>query len=138
MSELDFKKQLLINEFKTLSKGKNNDEILPLILALSRKAQQSGISFSKDDIYLIIDQVKDGLTPKEQQLLPQLLMLLEQRRYNKPETDRDFLPVLLPACFTFYLKDSITLLFTVCHPDLFCRLHHIDKACLCFGNSSRL
>lgn len=79
MSELDFKKQLLINEFKTLSKGKNNDEILPLILALSRKVQQSGISFSKDDIYLIIDQVKDGLTPKEQQLLPQLLMLLEQR-----------------------------------------------------------
>ncbi len=79
MSELDFKKQLLINEFKTLSKGKNNDEILPLILALSRKAQQSGISFSKDDIYLIIDQVKNGLTPKEQQLLPQLLMLLEQR-----------------------------------------------------------
>lgn len=79
MSELDFKKQLLINEFKTLSKGKNNDEILPLILALSRKAQQSGITFSKDDIYLIIDQVKDGLTPKEQQLLPQLLMLLEQR-----------------------------------------------------------
>ena len=79
MSELDFKKQLLINEFKMLSKGKNNDEILPLILALSRKAQQSGISFSKDDIYLIIDQVKDGLTPKEQQLLPQLLMLLEQR-----------------------------------------------------------
>ena len=79
MSELDFKKQLLINEFKTLSKGKSNDEILPLILALSRKAQQSGISFSKDDIYLIIDQVKDGLTPKEQQLLPQLLMILEQR-----------------------------------------------------------
>lgn len=79
MSELDFKKQLLINEFKTLSKGKSNDEILPLILALNRKAQQSGISFSKDDIYLIIDQVKDGLTPKEQQLLPQLLMLLEQR-----------------------------------------------------------
>ena len=79
MSELDFKKQLLINEFKTLSKGKSYDEILPLILALSRKAQLSGISFSKDDIYLIIDQVKDGLTPKEQQLLPQLLMLLEQR-----------------------------------------------------------
>ena len=79
MSELDFKKQLLINEFKTLSKGKSNDEILPLILALSRKAQQSGISFSKDDIYLIINQVKDGLTPKEQQLLPRLLMLLEQR-----------------------------------------------------------
>ena len=43
MSELDFKKQLLINEFKTLSKGKNNDEILPLVLALSRNAHQSVI-----------------------------------------------------------------------------------------------
>lgn len=79
MSELDFKKQLLINEFKTLSKGKSNDEILPLMLALSRKAQQSGISFTKEDVHLIIDQVKDGLSPKEQQLLPQLLMLLEQQ-----------------------------------------------------------
>lgn len=79
MSELDFKKQLLINEFKTMSKGKSNEEILPLMLALSRKAQQSGISFTKDDIHLIIDQVKDGLSPKEQQLLPQLLLLLEHQ-----------------------------------------------------------
>jgi hypothetical protein len=79
MSELDFKKQLLINEFKTLSKGKSNEEILPLMLALSRKAKQAGISFSKDDVYLIIDQVKEGLSPKEQQLLPQLLLLLEHQ-----------------------------------------------------------
>ena len=79
MSELDFKKQLLINEFMTLSKGKNNDEILPLILALSNKARQSDINFTKDDVHLIIDQVKDGLSPKEQQLLPQLLLLLEHQ-----------------------------------------------------------
>jgi hypothetical protein len=79
MSELDFKKQLLINEFKTLSKGKNNEEILPLMLAMSRKAKQAGISFSKDDVYLIIEQVKDELSPKEQQLLPQLLLLLEHQ-----------------------------------------------------------
>jgi hypothetical protein len=79
MSELDFKKQLLINEFKTLSKGKSNEEILPLMLAMSRKAKQAGISFSKDDVYLIVDQVKEGLSPKEQQLLPQLLLLLEHQ-----------------------------------------------------------
>lgn len=79
MSELDFKKQLLINEFKTLSKGKSNEEILPLILALSNKARQSNISFTKEDTRLIIDQIKDGLSPKEQQLLPQLLLLLEHQ-----------------------------------------------------------
>lgn len=79
MSELDFKKQLLINEFKTMSKGKSNDEILPLILALSQKANQAGISFTRDDLTLIINQVKDGLSEREQKLLPELLLLLERQ-----------------------------------------------------------
>ncbi len=39
MSENDFRKQLLLNEFKTLSKGKNKEEIVPLIFALSQKAE---------------------------------------------------------------------------------------------------
>lgn len=80
MSELDFKKKMLINEFKTLSKGKSNDEMLPLLLAMSNKAHQSGITFTKEDINLIIDQMKDGLSPKERQLLPELLLLLEHQR----------------------------------------------------------
>lgn len=79
MSELNFKKQLLINEFKTMSKGKKSDEILPLILALSNKARQSGISFEKEDIMLIVDQVKDGLSPQERKLLPELLSLMERQ-----------------------------------------------------------
>ena len=79
MSELDFKKKLLINEFKTMSQGKTTDEILPLILALSNKAKQAGISFSKDDLSLIIEQVKDGLSERERKLLPELLLLLEHQ-----------------------------------------------------------
>ena len=31
MSETDFRKQLLLNEFKTLSKGKSKEELLPLV-----------------------------------------------------------------------------------------------------------
>ena len=46
MSENDFRKQLLLNEFKTLSKGKNKEEIVPLIFALSQKAKQAGIQFT--------------------------------------------------------------------------------------------
>lgn len=79
MSELDFKKQLLINEFKTMSKGKSNEEILPLVLALSQKANQAGISFTRNDLNLIIDQVKDGLSERERKLLPELLLLLERQ-----------------------------------------------------------
>lgn len=79
MSELDFKKQLLINEFKTLSKGKNNEEILPLVLALSKKARQAGISFTKEDFNLIVNQVKGGLSEQERKLLPELLALMERQ-----------------------------------------------------------
>ena len=49
MSENDFRKQLLLNEFKTLSKGKNKEEIVPLIFALSQKAKQAGIQFTRQD-----------------------------------------------------------------------------------------
>lgn len=76
MSELDFRKQLLINEFKNMSKGKTSDEILPLILALSNKAKQSGITFSKEDFSLVLSQIKEGLTEQERELLPELLALM--------------------------------------------------------------
>lgn len=76
MSELDLKKQLLINEFKKMSQGKKEEDILPLVMALSHKAKQSGISFTKEDLILVIDQVKDNLSEQQRQLLPGLLKLM--------------------------------------------------------------
>ena len=48
MSELDFRKQLLLNEFKTLSQGKKNDEIIPLLFAINDKAKTPGITFTNE------------------------------------------------------------------------------------------
>ncbi|MGN0328992.1 MAG: hypothetical protein ACI4D4_08430 [Lachnospira sp.] len=76
MSELDFRKQLLLNEFKTMSKGKDASEILPLILAISNKANQAGIVFTKSDCELIFEDLKPSMTPEQQQILPGLLMML--------------------------------------------------------------
>lgn len=76
MKDLDFRKQLIINEFKTMSKGKSKEEIPPLLLALSTKAKQAGINFTKEDTLLIIEQVKDELTEQERQMLPQILALI--------------------------------------------------------------
>ena len=76
MKDLDFRKQLIINEFKTMAKGKSKEEILPLLLALSTKAKQAGINFTKEDTLLIIEQVKNELTEQERQMLPQILALI--------------------------------------------------------------
>ena len=65
MSEKDFRKQLLLNEFKTLSKGKNKEEIVPLIFALSQKAKQAGIQFTRQDCELIYKQIVPGGNPPE-------------------------------------------------------------------------
>ena len=76
MSELDFRKQLLLNEFKTLSQGKKNDEIIPLLFAINDKAKKSGITFTKEDCQLVINSMSGQLSEKELRLLPELLSLL--------------------------------------------------------------
>ena len=78
MAELEFRKQLLINEFKTLSKGKSKDEILPLMLALSNKAKQAGVQFTKDDLLIVISQVDIQLTETERKLIPEILAMMNK------------------------------------------------------------
>lgn len=78
MSQLDSRKQLLIDEFVALSEGKDSKEILPLILALSNKASQCGIKFSRADADIILEQFKDSLTPEEKNILPQLISVMNK------------------------------------------------------------
>ncbi|MGN0341104.1 MAG: hypothetical protein ACI4D0_11515 [Lachnospira sp.] len=78
MAELEFRKQLLINEFKTLSKGKSKEELLPLMLALSNKAKQAGVQFTKDDLLIVISQVDSQLTEAERKLIPEILAMMNK------------------------------------------------------------
>lgn len=78
MAELEFRKQLLINEFKTLSKGKSKEELLPLMLALSNKAKQAGVQFTKDDLLIVISQVDSQLTEAEKKLIPEILAMMNK------------------------------------------------------------
>ena len=79
MKDLDFRKQLIINEFKTMSKGKSKEEIArieKIRMMMRTKAKQAGINFTKEDTLLIIEHVKDELTEQERQMLPQILALI--------------------------------------------------------------
>ena len=78
MAELEFRKQLLINEFKTLSKGKSKEELLPLMLALSNKTKQAGVQFTKDDLLIVISQVDSQLTETERKLIPEILAMMNK------------------------------------------------------------
>ena len=78
MAELEFRKQLLINEFKTLSKGKSKEELLPLMLALSNKAKQAVVQFTKDYLLIVISQVDSQLTETERKLIPEILAMMNK------------------------------------------------------------
>ena len=78
MAELEFRKQLLINEFKTLSKGKSKEELLPLMLALSNKDKKAGVQFTKDELLIVISQVDSQLTETERKLIPEILAMMNK------------------------------------------------------------
>lgn len=66
-SNIDAKKAKLLEEFAKMAEGKSTDELLPLILAFSNKAKSEKISFSKDEMALLFEQMKKNMSPEEQQ-----------------------------------------------------------------------
>ncbi|MGN0514305.1 MAG: hypothetical protein ACI4GD_08490 [Lachnospiraceae bacterium] len=62
---VDEKKMKLIDEFMEMSKGRTSDEILPLILAISQKAKQMGLIFTKDETLMLIENIKKDMSPKD-------------------------------------------------------------------------
>ena len=74
--ELDAKKQKLIDDFMNMSKGRTSDEILPLILAVSQKAKQMGISFTKEETLHFVNELKSNLTEAEKAKVDMLMRIM--------------------------------------------------------------
>ncbi len=66
-TNIDDKKAKLLEEFAKMAEGKTMDELLPLILAFSNKAKSEKISFSKDEMSILFEQMKKNMSPEEQQ-----------------------------------------------------------------------
>lgn len=77
-SALEPKKAELINNFAELAKGKSTEEMLPLLLAVSKKAKKEGISFSSEETNALINIIKKDLPPKEQSRIDLFLQMLGQ------------------------------------------------------------
>jgi len=73
---IDEKKMKLIHEFIEMSKGRTSEEILPLILAVSKKSKQMGLSFSKEETLYLIEQVKEGMSEKDRSRVDMILNLM--------------------------------------------------------------
>lgn len=59
------KKMAIINEFYKKSQGLTGEDMLPLFLATTKTARDLGISFTNDEITILIDIIKTGMNEKE-------------------------------------------------------------------------
>jgi hypothetical protein len=73
---IDPKKLLLIDEFKNMAQGKNPDEILPLLLAISQKSHKMGLTFTKEESLYLIDQLKESLPEHERSRIDMLVKMM--------------------------------------------------------------
>ena len=74
-NNLDKRKAKLLEDFTKMAEGKTTDELLPLILAISKKAKSEGISFTKEETSLLFENMKKNMSPEEQQKADMLLKM---------------------------------------------------------------
>lgn len=59
---MDEKKLKLLNDFQKLSEGKSSEDMIPLVLAFMEKAKKENITFSKDEISVIFEEARKGMS----------------------------------------------------------------------------
>ena len=74
--EIDTKKMKLINEFMEMSKGRSTDEILPILLAVSQKSKQMGLSFTKEETLTLVNQLKTNMSESEKAKVDMLVNMM--------------------------------------------------------------
>ena len=60
--DLDEKKLRLLNDFQKLSEGKSSEDMIPLVLAFMEKAKKENITFSKDEISVLFEEARKGMS----------------------------------------------------------------------------
>ncbi|WP_440285475.1 hypothetical protein [Eshraghiella crossota] len=59
---MDEQKLRLLNDFQKLSEGKSSEDMIPLVLAFMEKAKKENITFSKDEISVLFEEARKGMS----------------------------------------------------------------------------
>ncbi|MCM1468628.1 MAG: hypothetical protein NC086_10820 [Alistipes sp.] len=73
---IDEKKMKLIDEFMAMAKGRTPEEILPLILAVSKKSKQMGLTFTREETLYLVEQAKSSMPEKDRARVDMILNIM--------------------------------------------------------------
>ena len=64
------------------SKGKNSDSIMPLFMQANQKMQQQGLQFTSEESQLILDMLKQDMTPEERKRIEMMQSILANWQHS--------------------------------------------------------
>jgi hypothetical protein len=73
---IDTKKMMLLQELLGNNKGKTTNEMLPILMAASKKANSKGLNFTKDELKLIVTVLRKDMSKEEQAKTDKILSIL--------------------------------------------------------------
>lgn len=76
LSSLDPKKLEIIKFVISSCQGKPLELILPDLMAASSRLSEQGLSFTNDEISMIMDSLKESMSPEEQQRIDMIRPLI--------------------------------------------------------------
>lgn len=76
LSSLDPKKLEIIKFVISSCQGKPLDLILPDLMAASSRLSEQGLSFTNEEISMIMDGLKESMSPEEQQRIDMIRPLI--------------------------------------------------------------
>ena len=81
MKEIDPLKRELIKTAALKTKGKNGQALAPVLMALITNARKNGIQFTREEMALVLEVLKDGKSKEEQLQIDQMVKMVQ--RYMK-------------------------------------------------------
>lgn len=80
LKNINPEKLALLKELSSNANGKTAKELLPILMAATSTAKEKGIEFNTSEKDLIIDVLKQQMTPEEQKKADMLLKMLKTFR----------------------------------------------------------
>ncbi len=81
-NNVDPRKMALLQEFQKMAKNTPQSDLLPLVLAISKKAQSLGMSFSPDEMQTIIGSMKKDMSPSESSQVDMVMNMMNLSRHD--------------------------------------------------------
>lgn len=72
----------IILELMEASKGKSSDAIMPLFMQANQKMQQQGLQFTSEESQLILDMLKQDMTPEERKRIEMMQSILANWQHS--------------------------------------------------------